>query len=270
MISKYYITDWIKPPTSPLISTAGSTPGTQFQAQDVLFNWYAFEVPKGTCRIHNITTMIYGTDFASGSNHDIDIDLYFAKHGGPFDDPFVLTTIPNIATSSSLSGLSKNDIIATQKIDASVGVDVGGLKFGHMWNSGQTLSSFGGVIIEGDPNYNDSTSGRHTPGTMKVWIAGITLGNFDFGTGLLLNQVGNQAADMTGDNVTLTVDGTNTVSMFEAGEILVGSTGTTQMEFVTQLNATSMVVKNITAQIDNDEEIIPTSSVRFRFGLEYY
>jgi hypothetical protein len=109
-----------------------------------------------------------------------------------------------------------------------------------------------------------------TKGYQTIWVAGYGVGNFDFGTDVTLNQASHQAADTTGDSVQLTVDGSgNPQDSFAAGDQLIGSTGGPKMEVVSVDGSTLITVKNITEQIDDDEELVVRNPLKFRIGLEY-
>ena len=120
------------------------------------------------------------------------------------------------------------------------------------------------ITLQGDPMYT-STKGYQT-----IFIAGYGAGAFDFGTDVTLNQAGHQAADTTGDSVTLTVaGGGDPRNSFAAGDQLIGSTGGPKMEVVSVTSDTEMAVKNITEQIDHTEELVVRNPLKFRIGLEY-
>jgi hypothetical protein len=109
-----------------------------------------------------------------------------------------------------------------------------------------------------------------TKGYQTIWVAGFGTGAFDFGTGVTLDQASNQAADTTGDSVQLTVDGAGDPrNSFAAGDQLIGSTGGPKMEVVSVDGSTLITVKNITEQIDDDEELVVRNPLQFRIGLEY-
>ena len=68
MHSKYYLTDEIK----PKIDTLGNV---AFTADDVLFDWVAFEIPKGTAALVSFTVKMAGNN---GATQKKSTDLFFA------------------------------------------------------------------------------------------------------------------------------------------------------------------------------------------------
>ena len=89
----------------------------------------------------------------------------------------------------------------------------------------------------------------------------------DYGTDVLLNMGSNQAASTAA--VQITTDGTDPRNVFQPGDIVIGHTGTVEMEVVSVDSATTMTVKNVSAQIDDDEHLILKNPLELRLGLEY-
>ena len=114
-------------------------------------------------------------------------------------------------------------------------------------------------------------------GTTATNDAGEITGNSSIGTAgnltltdVTLNQGSHQAANTTGASVTLTLDGGGDPrNSFAVGDQLIGSTGGPTMEVVSITSDTEMAVKNISEQIDDDEELVVRNPLKFRIGLEY-
>ena len=70
MHGKYYLTEKIK----PIVNKMGNV---AFTADDVLFDWISFKIPRGTCAIKSVFATVAGTDGAAGN--DRDMDLLFAQ-----------------------------------------------------------------------------------------------------------------------------------------------------------------------------------------------
>ena len=51
-------------------------PNTAWDAGDVLFDWYAFEIPRGGCALKTLNVIVPGTDTAAAAG--IDMELFFA------------------------------------------------------------------------------------------------------------------------------------------------------------------------------------------------
>ena len=63
---------------------------TAYADKDILFDWHAFELPKGASNLIGITTLLKGTNGADGNQHDF--DLLFAK-GNDSGAPISLGTV---------------------------------------------------------------------------------------------------------------------------------------------------------------------------------
>ena len=70
-----YFTVEVKPTIASV--TAGQS--TAFAQNDVLFDWYAFDVPKGTCRLLHIDQEIRPKGDAGATVNEVDLDLLLAK-----------------------------------------------------------------------------------------------------------------------------------------------------------------------------------------------
>ena len=68
MTGKYHLAK-VKPPIDVL-------PNQAFGAGDVLFDWYAFEIPRGVCKLTTLNVIVPGTDTAAAAG--IDMELFFA------------------------------------------------------------------------------------------------------------------------------------------------------------------------------------------------
>ena len=48
-----------------------------YAGNDVLFDWHAFEIPRGGCKLTSLQMVVPGTDATDANVHDM--DLLFAK-----------------------------------------------------------------------------------------------------------------------------------------------------------------------------------------------
>ena len=260
MINKYALVD--------LETNIDTTPGTTHGSSDILFDWTPIEIPTGACSIKTIHGIVEGTDGAAGNTHDI--HLYFARSINGVAPPTFGTENAVTAKATTLAyrryllGFVHLDLSAIDNSDVLRSYSVLGQRTAagndNTANSGEMYN----IILQGDPMY------ASTKGYQTIWVAGYGAGAFDFGTDVTLNQAGNQAANTTGDSVTLTVDGGGDPrNSFAVGDQLIGSTGGPKMEVVSVTSDTEMAVKNITEQIDDDEELVVRNPLKFRIGLEY-
>ena len=133
------------------------------------------------------------------------------------------------------------------------------------------ITTTGGVNIGNSTypgNYNDSTS---QPGMSSFWIAAITNGAHDFGTGILLNQASNQAAvaKSTTSETTLTLDTVDADDILSVGDELIAADGAKIGKVTEIVSATSIKVDHVEEALEDDDEICVRNPIIFNFGIEY-
>jgi hypothetical protein len=243
-----------------------TTPGTPYGVTDILFDWTPIEIPTGACSVKTIHAIVEGTNGASGNTHDI--YLYFARSiNGVAPTTFgtenaITVKATTLAFRKNLLGFLHLDLSARDDIDYLKAYSVIGDRTAAGSDNVAVAGEMYNITLQGDPMY------ASTKGYQTIWVAGFGTGAFDFGTGVTLDQASHQAADTTGDGVQLTVDG-DPRNSFAAGDQLIGSTGGPKMEVVSTDDSTLITVKNITEQIDDDEELVVRNPLKFRIGLEY-
>ena len=245
-----------------------TTPGTLHGSSDIVFGWTPIEIPTGACSIKSIHTVVEGTDGAAGNTHDI--QLYFARSINGVAPPTfgtengVTVKATTLGFRRWLLGWVNIDFSASDNADVFRSYSVIGGRTASAADNTANAGEMYNIILQGDPTYG-STKGYQT-----IWVAGYGGGAFNFGTAVTLNQGSHQAANITGDSVTLTLDGGGDPrDSFAVGDQLIGSTGGPTMEVVSIASDTAMDVKNITEQIDDDEELVVRNPLKFRIGLEY-
>ena len=248
--------------------SAGAATGSAYSDNDVLFGWTKFEIPKGPAEIKSIQAIVAGTDGVAANTHDIGI--YFARSINGVEPPSFGTI--HAAPTAIVTTAFKNNIIGHKMLDADAVDDTDHLISYSVWSDkGSSVSDpIPTMVLQGDPMY------AATEGYQAIWIAAIAHGAFNFGSEIHLDQGSNQAADTTGADVTLTVDqggGSTGVAnnSFQVGDILIGATGGPTMEITDMVSgtSTSLKVKNISEQIDDDEELVLKHPIRIHLGFEY-
>ena len=242
-----------------------TTPGTLHGSSDILFDWTAIEIPTGACSVKTIHAIVEGTDGAAGNTHDI--QLYFARSINGVAPPTFGTE--NAVTAKTTTIAFRRYLLGFLHLDLSARDDSDYLRaynvIGDRTSAGSDNVALAGemynIVLKGDPEYS-STEGYQT-----IFVAGYGSGAFNFGTAVALNQAGHQAASTAA--VQITTDGTDPRICFAAGDQLIGSTGGPTMEVVSTDSATTMTVKTISEQIDDDEELVVRNPLKFRIGLEY-
>ena len=124
------------------------------------FDWTAFDIPKGTCKLIDVTVILYGT---AGVRQDATFDLYFAKSRNG-SDPTTLGT--ERATAGGVGYF--NDLLGTFAVtaaDFSHALDYVAVASGP--RQGSAHSILPDLCLTGEPD-----SGTNV-GFDKLYIAGL-------------------------------------------------------------------------------------------------
>jgi len=267
MHSKYYLTEEIK----PNIDTLGNV---AFTADDVLFDWVSFEIPKGTAAMVSFVVKMAGTN---GAAQKKSADLYFAKSIDGVAPPTLGAS--NDAKDAIHTASVRPYLIGFQRVVAAADGDTAdSLVSYNIMGNGQGADqgdrSVKPILLQGDPDGfpGDATHSKSTPGYQTIFVAA-TITTADFGTNVLLNQGGDQAVSTSA--VDLVVDGTDADDIFAVGDKLisfVASNGSSPklIGTITSIpDADSIVVDAVAEAFDDDTEICNRNPVTLRFGFEY-
>ena len=266
----------------PRIDTAIAT---AYQQHDLLFDWHRFEIPTGEACIKNFNIIMPGTEGTAGN--EVDFVFYIARSVNGSAPPSLGTAnaAANDAAAKIAFAGAKNHIVYTQVVDASLMASESTYLQGYEIYTSTTMNTLGatqaaqvvnalqpgGVNIGNSTypgNYNDSTS---QPGMSSFWIAAITNGAHDFGTGILLNQASNQAAvaKSTTSETTLTLDTVDADDILSVGDELIAADGAKIGKVTEIVSATSIKVDHVEEALEDDDEICVRNPIIFNFGIEY-
>ena len=252
-------------------------PNTAFDAGDVLFDWYAFEIPRGGCAIKSLNVIVPGTDTACVTG--LDIELFFATSVNGVAPPSLGD--PDSAITKIAATACKNHIIGHKYLDASLMENSDELVSYNIWTNtagnadvsahAETVN----IILEGDPNYAGTTKGYQT-----IWVAGMAIGATDFATNVILEgavtSAGAQALDITADSSSDADD------VFAVGDELLAAandgSSVQKIGTITAVTNTTITVdaKDIfgttvwaSGNLADDDEICFRRPLTFNIGLEY-
>ena len=269
----------------PRINTAIAT---AYSANDLLFDWHRFEVPEGEACIKNFNIIMPGTNGdASSAENVIDFTFFIARSVNGEAPPSLGTA--NTATNNAAAKIAfagcRNHLVYTQTVDASLMASAATYTQGYTIFTSATMNTAAatqaaqvanalqpeGVNIGNSKypgNYNDSTV---NPSHSSFWIAGITHGAHDFGTGIALNQASNQAAVelSTSSETTLITDGTDADDVLSVGDELIAADGAKIGKVTKIVDANTIKVDHVEEALSDDDEICVRNPIIFNFGLEY-
>ena len=261
-------------------------PNTAWDAGDVLFDWYAFEIPKGACKLSTLNVIVPGVNTVAAAG--IDMELFFATSVDGVAPPSLGN--PDDAITKIKATACKNHIIGHKYLDADLMENSDELLSYNIWTntagnaSVTTDTTKVDMILEGDPNYTGTTAGYQT-----IWVAALTVGAPDHGTGVLLDgnvESGPNAVQRAGDGKTLDVsEDSDADDVFAIGdELLAAASDGSSVQTIgtiTALTDNSITVngKDIFGTVvwssgsgtnlHDDDEICFRRPFTFHLGFEY-
>ena len=249
----------------PSIEVLGNT---VYTANDILFDWHKFEVPKGSFRLQTVTAIVAGLDKVAVDG--LDIEVLFARSLDGVEPPSLGAA--NSGTTLIAATKNRNHIIGSMYLDASSIENTDLLVGYNVWRfgkQGNDLNS-GDVILQGDPEYG-STIGYQT-----LWIAGFAIGTPNHGTTVLLNQASDQAVATAADNpsgIALITDGGDADDVFGIGDEVMAyaanGSSPSKVGKVTAVSANLLTVDQVEEAFTDDDELCFRAPYIFHLGLEY-
>jgi len=241
--------------SSVIASNAADKP---FASSDILFDWTAFEIPKGGAKLDSIVVHVMGEDGATAGEHDM--VLYFAK------------TVNGVAPNS----VGSVNAAFTAGFDFPKAL-LGGVKLeGSEGNSQLIGPAFGDVLVNA-PYSAHGVDGRivlsaeegypslGTEGYDTFYVCGFAGGAYDFSTGVLLND-GSDVADDAGTS--LTVDGVDPRKCFQIGDTVYVHDVDTAIGTVASMTETTIVLAaNNVGAIADDDELVNANPIRIKLGF---
>jgi hypothetical protein len=224
---------------------------------DVLFDWTAFDVPKGAVKLTNLTALIRGNDGAPQTARDI--NFYFAKSAdGGNTAPSSLGTLSATADGTGYY----NQLLTKVHIEASG--DYGtGLDFMSIATTGHGAANNQGnlnIVLQGEEG-----SGTNV-GYDKLYVGATAGGSLDFSTGSLLNMGSGQAVATTA--TTLTTDGTDARQVFAVGDVIHAADDAVAGTVTAVGSATAVTVDAVAGALANNDELYVLSPITLKLSFE--
>ena len=239
----------------------GSGNDKPFGAGDVLFDWQAVDLPRGTDGIINGSVHMYGED--GGATPAKDFYLLIAKS----NDGIAPTTLGEVNTPVAAGSCPElpNVLLGTMKFEGNT-IGQGILNMGtgtiYYYNIGSSSGQGGPIVIE--PGINPAGVDRGAS-TQRIYVAGIAGGSLDFSTGVLLNN-GSDMAD--GESTTLIVDGVDPRQAFRVGDTVYIHDIDTPTGTIASMTSTTIVLNaNNVGVITNDDEFVNGQPLTIKLGF---
>ena len=233
-------------------------------ASDIIFNWTAVDVPKGTSLLRSVSAYVNAEDGAYGSGSITDYELLLAKSVNGVAPP----SLGDINAAQTTGGAIRNHIVAGIRLEgeASKGTlskTTFGLVYTSSISGGANTNIGPGVVIDLEPE-----SGTNV-GYDKLYVAGFQVSARNYGTGVLLNESDIDAS--TAPTNSITVDGTDATKIFSVGDqVYVMDLDTPIPGTLTAVTATTLTFSetNSTVDISEDDELLNANPIRLKFGFE--
>ena len=261
---------------------------TSYAANDLLFDWHRFEIPKGEACINNFNIIMPGTNGDATSDENVlDFTFFIARSVNGQAPPSLGT--PNTAVNNAAGKIAfagcKNHLVFSQTVDGTLMSSAqdftqsysiftsANMNTSGVAQDAQVANALqpGGVNIGNSKyvgNYNDSTS---QPGMSSYWIAAVAHGAFDFGTGIILDEDSNVAAvaKSTTSETTLNLKTVDADDILSVGDELIASDGAKIGKVTEVVSATQIKVDHVEEALEDDDEICVRNPIIFNFGIEY-
>jgi hypothetical protein len=250
-------------------------PNQAYANKDVLFDWTAFQIPKGTCAIKSINITVQGKD-AVAANGSFDFGLFFAKSINGVAPPSLGDA--NSAITVIKAAAARRHIIAYQAIDSSEMEDAHDALIGYNIlgsgnnNTSNIASNRHDAVLEGDPSFGgDANYSKTVEGFQTIWVAGITIGAANYGTACLIDGAVTDLATRTFD----VSEDTDADDIFAVGDELIAcaANGTSAQVIgtVTAVTADTVTTDGVgfDGALADDDEVCFRSPITLRLGLEY-
>ena len=241
---------------------------TAFTDKDILFDWHAFDIPRGGARLLSITSIVHGTDGADQlpGGTTLDYELIFAKDRKGIAPPTLGVNNAGVTGEGWY-----NHVIGRCVVDRSLQGDEGNLirlnvvNTDLAYNGGAATYVNSPLVLQGDAIKAHTYS---KDGYDRIYVAGIALGGFDFNTGVLLNETDSATLAALG-TAALDVDGTDPRNVFAVGDVIVAQDGAA---VGTIKSIPSDVLINLesahTDALANNDEFFHQSPIRLIFHFE--
>tara|TARA_R110002020_G_scaffold70698_1_gene183380 strand:+ start:61 stop:894 length:834 start_codon:yes stop_codon:yes gene_type:complete len=250
--------------------------GVNLAANDLIADWTAVDIPKGTCLLRSIS-LICNTPDGGATKPATDFVLVFAKDvngNAPTSikgDGFGLI--------AAINGSIREHIVGAIKVEGTSGDEDGGIpvvndfagvqvlqvgEAGGAEGGGQTGSPSLPMVIELDPD-----SGTNV-GYDKLHVAVLNAaGTTSFETNVLSNYA--SGAPDVDSTTTIVVDTVDATKLFSIGDTIYNGTdgSDTAIGVVKSVSALAIELEaNNAVAIANDEEILNGNPIRIKLGFE--
>ena len=260
-MSKYFNVDVIP---DCIAGDVSDNNGADVGAGDVIFNWTAVDVPKGSCLLKNITAYVNAEDGAYGAGSLVDYELVFAKS----INGVAPSNLGDINTAQDGCGELRSHFVGSARLESAAALGtLSKTTFGVIYNSTVASSANSNIgpefVIDLEPS-----SGTNV-GYDTLYVAAFQVAARNYGTGVLLNESTIDAS--ANPTSTIIVDGVDATKIFSVGDqVYVVDLDTPIPGTLTKVEPLLLTFSetNSTVDITEDDELLNANPIRIRLGFE--
>jgi len=255
MVNKYY-TATVLPTITPFLQH------TAFSDGDILFDWTAFEIPRGSAKLLSATAIIKPKGDAAATANVFPLEFWFA------DDNRSTIGVVNAA----VADLANADILGAVEMSAA---GFGGHTMGA--NSSISVCTSGPAVDENHGNQDPLVLtpkvglAAHSEGYRTLYIGGIAKGAFNFTTINRINEA--DAADQS--EITMDGSGMACTEHFAIGDVLAATDGADVNNDITlgevlYVEDTVLTFTAVTTDaFDNNDFVYTKAPIKIILAFEY-
>ena len=218
-------------PTIPVL-TAGQH--AAFGDGDVLFDWYAFDVPRGAARLIGASCDLRPKGNGAADPNKFALEMFFAKSRNNGTDP---TTLGAVNSAVTVPAFSPNQIMAFVEVATGDFAD-------HLDSTSHSHTvPLGGIVFQGEPKPEQGTN----VGYDRYYVTGMAGGNLDFTS---LTRINNG----TLDEDSLTVNGTDPRLFLNVGDVIAATASGSSEKALGTIR--SMTDVNITLETTTETAVV--------------
>tara|TARA_R110002020_G_scaffold215232_2_gene422361 strand:+ start:424 stop:1230 length:807 start_codon:yes stop_codon:yes gene_type:complete len=267
MTSKYFTVE-----VKPIISAIAAGLHTAFADGDVLFDWHAFQIPRGGGRLIGAHAELRPKGDSGATPNKFPLELLFGRHNFDHPNEGGNTNYTGPSTLGALNSAPANSGNISTLVDTFIGqVPIVAGDFADSIDplAIASTSDTNGIILQRqEGQHNRGNVGGGTAGTSRFYIAGIAGGDLDFVSATLINNG-------TLDGSVFTVDGTDPRLHIAPGDTIRACTATDTSTSKTLGTVASMADANTITLTDttsvavvNNDIIYNTSPIRILLTFE--
>ncbi len=250
MKSKYFTVE-----VNPVIPNVAAGQHAAFADGDVLFNWHAFDIPRGPAKLLSVSCDIRPKGNGAADPNKFPLELFFAKSRNNGTDPTALGTVNSAVT---VPAFSPNQIISFVEVVAGDFAD-------HLDSTTHSHTvPLAGTLFSPEAKPEKGTN----VGFDRYYVAGMAGGALDFTS---LTRINN--GDLNGP--VITVDGTDPRLFLNAGDTInVTTTADTSVSksvgVIKSMTDASITLEEAftTGDVVNDDFVYNVAPITIRLNFE--